>query len=90
MELKAVPTVVVNFEGDAGIVGVPGPVCVLLLLPLRCHRLLRPAHRDDGPGPAGVQPERVGPGNDGPRLVPRFSEDPSFLLGVTGLSFAAV
>lgn len=31
-------------KGDAGIVCVPGSVCVLLLLPLRCHRLLRTAH----------------------------------------------
>lgn len=77
-------------QGDAGIVCVPGSVCVLLLLPLRCHRLLRTAHRDDRPGPAGVQPARVGPGNGGPRLVPRFSEEPSFLLGVTGLTLAGI
>lgn len=31
-------------EGDAGILRVPGSVCVLLLLPLRRHRLLRAAH----------------------------------------------
>lgn len=77
-------------KGDAGVVGVPGSVCVLLLLPLRCHRLLRAAHRDDGSGPAGVQPARVGPGNGGPRLVPWFSEDPSFLLGVTRLTMAGI
>lgn len=77
-------------KGDAGVICVPGSVRVLLLLPLRCHRLLRAAHRDDGPGPAGVQPARVGPGNGGPCLVPRFSEDPSFLLGLTGLTSAGI
>lgn len=74
--------------GDAGIVGVPGSVCVLLLLPVRCRRLLRAAHRDHRTGPAGVQPAPVGPGDGGPRLVPQLRQDPPFLLGVAGLTLA--
>lgn len=71
--------------GDAGVLCIPGSLCVLLLLPPSCHRLLRIANWNNRPGTAGVQPSGMGPGDDGPGLLPKLRENPSLKLRLPGL-----
>lgn len=71
--------------GDVGVICVPRSLRVLLLLPPSCHRLLCTANRDNRPGPAGVQPPRVGTGDGGPGLFSRLRENPSVQLRLAGL-----
>ncbi|KAE8292141.1 Synaptic vesicle 2-related protein [Larimichthys crocea] len=71
--------------GDVGVICVPRSLRVLLLLPPSCRRLLCTANRDNRPGPAGVQPPRVGTGDGGPGLFSWLRENPSVQLRLAGL-----
>lgn len=73
--------------GDAGVVRLPGPLSVLLLLPAGRLRFLCAAHWDHRPGATGIQPagRGVGPGDGGPSRPSRLGENPSVQLRLAGL-----
>lgn len=84
---KATDHSVKTCTGDAGVVRLPGPLSVLLLLPAGRLRFLRAAHWDHRPGATGIQPagRGVGPGDGGPGRPSRVRENPSVQLRLTGL-----
>lgn len=74
--------------GDAGVVRLPGPLSLLLLLLAGRLCFLRIAHRNHRPGATGIQPagQGVGPGDGGPRCPSWLRGNPPVQLGLAGLT----